>query len=68
MAEAGYSIVIRSLDSDETAIFPRKATIRVVLASLISEPNGGLVHRADLTFRLIAVELIAELHVNPAVP
>jgi hypothetical protein len=26
------------------------------------------VHRADLTFRLIAVELIAELHVNPAVP
>jgi len=54
--------------SDEAAIFPREPAVGVVLAGLISEPNRGLVHRADLTFRLIAVELIAELHVNPAVP
>ena len=53
---------------DKAAIFAGEPTVRVVLASLTSQPNGGLVHRADLTFRLLAVELIAEPHVNPAVP
>ena len=54
--------------SDEAAIFPREPAVGVVLAGLISEPNGGFVHRADLTFGSVSVQLIAELHVNPAVP
>ena len=51
--------------SHEAAIFPRKLAVRVVLASMITEPNGRLGHGSNLALGVKAVQRIAKLHVDP---
>ena len=54
--------------SHKPAIFPREPAVRVVLASPISKPSRRLRERADPTLCLVAVQLIAALYVDAAVP
>jgi hypothetical protein len=54
--------------SDEAPISPGEAAIRIMLASLFSKPGRGLSDRTDLTVGDIAVQLIAQPEVDPAIP
>lgn len=52
---------VTSHGSDEATIFAGKFAIRVKLVSLISQPNGSVSHRADLSIAVIALQRIAEV-------
>jgi hypothetical protein len=46
----------------------RKPAIRVMLASLISQPGRSLSDRPHLTVGVVAVHLIAQPDVDPTIP